>query len=178
MSSKEKKYLIFILYSWLIYNSFIFIAAPFLISEYGFITVMGMTAFFIFPIYLFFIIAYFFLIIQVLIYYPSTLVFFPIVLINSSAIVFWCKKQTITRAWLLALAGTIVGPGLIYWFFTKNNSTTFSHSISSAQLWGILCLNAIYLAIFISNYMLKTYYPDNRFGKWIRDALKKPCFRT
>lgn len=178
MQDKRKAKLDFLLYSWLIYSTYIVIIAPYVLYEFGWTTALGFIFLFI---SLFFYIP---LIAGVLgsLFHPAIygqlfselgLILLGIIVINIIGVFFWWRKQTIPRAWLLALIGYVAGPGII-----------LSPPIS--MLWQpkfigfyfLACLNLCYFLLLLGNYLQKKYWPDNRLANKIRSILKRPCLRV
>lgn len=87
-------------------------------------------------------------------------------------VVLWCKKQTILRAWLLALTGMFAGPGLFFCMRMPGDGGDIK------GLAAIIGINLFYSLLYIGNFLRKKYWPDNKICDKIRPILKKPCLRT
>lgn len=176
MRNKIVKTLIFLLYSWFIYNSYLVILSAYFIYQ-GYLLHAISTPLSILTFYSFFMLVYNILkfirfhIILGFLFSPYNLwLVIPIIIVNAVSLFFWLKKQTIARAWLLAMAGIICGPGLLC-------AVQIFNSLSPLIL-GSLCLSILYVLLIVSNYLQKRFYPDNKFANRIRKLLKWPCLRT
>lgn len=112
MLQEKTKKLIFVLYSWLIYNSYLFITAPILIFEIGLLEYFYLLGGILFLFYF----------VKVLIYdgwFMSSTFCTPfLVILLTAAYPFslWWRKQSFFRAWLLAFSGMFCGTGANLFF--------------------------------------------------------------
>ena len=110
MDSKFKKFAIFILYTWLIYNLYFFAMIPTLILKSNTFSVLvylvqDLSSFTIFyNIYVFR---------DLFISSDWWIILIPLICFVVP-IYFWFRKQTLFRAWMVALSGFIAGPGYMY----------------------------------------------------------------
>lgn len=182
MKNKIKKNLIFILYSWLIYNFYLIGLAPYAIYEDN---LMSYIRFVLAGLVLYVFISLAWRILRC-IFLPGFLsgIFHSsysgiilagmgsIILINIITMFFWWRKQTFARAWALGLTGWIAGPGILYLIPSR---------FSFPPLGIYLCLlgaNLLCFIMFIGNYLQKRFWPDNKLCNRIRSILQWPCLRT
>ncbi len=84
----------------------------------------------------------------------------------------WWKRQTIIRAWIMALTGSIAGPGLLLLIMPLT-----PHSLPFG-IPAFIGINLFFSLLLAGNRLQKKYYPDNRLANRIRWLLKWPCLRT
>lgn len=158
---------IFIIYSWLIYNSFIFIGGPILLYSFG-VPMYGEIVLTTLGIF-FFILAEspnFHHIINMCVLALFLLIFYLL------PIIWWWKKQTILTALLLSMLGLVIGPGsFIFWSFLFKNQPLCGPFI-------LVSLVLFYLFLYYGNKLQKRYFPENKIANELRKILQWPCLRT
>lgn len=169
MERRIKKKLIFILYSWFIYNAYVFTITPIYIKDTDFLSsilfaLLALSSYFSIIAFLM-CLPYIFTILGFIL----GLCFFA----GTISFLFWGRKQTIIRAWLLAETGMFMGPGIPFVFF---HNTIDSGYVS--PFYGILGLNLLFLTLLIGNYMQKKFWSNNRVMNKICYILKWPCLNT
>ena len=174
MQNKYLKLFIFILYTWLVVNSSLFIGAPIIIYGHGFWEYFDAIRSFLFApfiilyeIYFSFSSSEFFL---MLLSVSISLTF--IAFIYFLPIHFWWKRQMPLTGFILSVTGLIFGPcGGFFWIFIAAGEPKTGPLILPA-----VCI--FYLCLYYANKLQKKYYPDNKICNAIRAALKWPCLRT
>ena len=161
------KIIIFILYTWLIYNTYIFITAPYIIELPGIKDYLSYAIIYTLSSYTFFRELYH---ISQGIFSNLFLVVIIPILCFYITIYFWCKKQTIFRAWMLALFAYIAGPGLLI-----VSHPLLINSPISIKRYGIWMISSPFILLIIINLLQKKYWPNNKFCNRLRSILLWPC---
>lgn len=174
MLNKFVKIIIFLLYSWCIYQSYLLIVTILVLFAHNFeITALRIDKFcdyFFFPILL----AH-----QIIEELSENILRIHLIIFSGLyAILFipWYQKQSILRAWYVALIGFLIGPGFGFW----GKTMTFGDG-GQNQPYGFptfIILNLFYLLLYIVNFLQTHFYPDNKLANRIRFILKWPCLRT
>lgn len=165
---KIAKYLIFILYTWLIYNLNYLIMTPYTISQTNLLT-------FIIDGFLTLSSYNFFLIVSKIIGALFTRNYWIILILFlcfAIPIFFWFRKQTIFRAWMVAVSGFIAGPGIFFII----GSFRFG-PVNEMGLIGFLAMNVLFPLLMIANWAQKRYWPGNKFCDRVRRMLRWPCLK-
>lgn len=174
MKSNLFKYIIFFIYTSLIYFLSVFTGSLATLIIYNFNTMLN---YFYFVIYLIYIPFYLLYITE---YRPpnqaSEAIFSITILIIAIGIyvtpfVFWYIRQTIARAFIISLMGFIPGPGIVY--IIDDIGPDFTLGI----ITGLLSI-FFYLTLYFGDKLKKKYFPNNKFANKIRYLLTWPCLRT
>lgn len=178
MLNKHIRFIVFFLYSWCIYQSYFFITAPLSIYnsyiEEGYLYLPSLWNI----ILSFFWIHLLILVIQdFALFIQNVIIPFIIpvsMLIGLYTFIFniWWKRQTILSAWLLALTGMFVGPGIFFCIRMPGDGSNYT------GLYAIIGINIFYFLLFIGNFLQKKYWPSNKLCNRIRSILTWPCLRT
>lgn len=178
MPSKSIKLISFYFYTWCIYQSYFFIVTPIYMYQkrdyFSSHLVIEILLFFIF------ILPLIIMVIQNLNFYmhnfveilPQLILSFLILIIYAYIFVAWWKKQTLLMAWIMALMGMCVGPGLAFCI------SGFGNGGDIKGLAAIIGINLFYFLLFIGNIIQRKYWPDNKLCNKIRFILTWPCLRT
>lgn len=102
--------------------------------------------------------------------WPASANFLYIYLTGLIPVFFWIRKQTVIRAWFLALGGACAGPGL--WLFREDK-----YSFISAVI-VLLLVNVFFAMLTWVNYAQKKYWPNNGPCNRLRLILRQPCLNT
>lgn len=90
--------------------------------------------------------------------------------------IFWCwwRRQTVARAWIVALAGQLAGPAEML-FMRMPGDGGYRHP---GLEMGMLGVEIFYFALLIADIVQKKYFPDSKIARRIRKILAWPCLRT
>lgn len=166
MRNKYWRYFAFFMYSWLIYNSFLFIGAPILIYSYGISEyIAGIAMLLTVCFYFIFLLDYRAITNIILLILLGGLVYcIPVHL--------WLRKQSILTAFLLSVLNLLMGTGSLFFW----NCLFPNQPKSGPFLLLAVCL--FYILLYYGNKLQKKYYPGNKVANRIRSWLKAPCLRT
>lgn len=103
---------------------------------------------------------------------PFVVPLFLLCIVYGYAFAYWWKKQTLLRAYSIALLGMFVGPGLMFCIGTLGDG---SHP---ERFLCILAANFFYILLIAGDFLQKKYWPKNRFCNRFRAILRWPCLRT
>ena len=166
----------FFLYTLLIIKTYFFIGVPFIVifCDGGFIDlIIRITCYWFFFEQLLIWIFYIF-------FHPQLYIdIFILLLLNIFfvyywVIFFWIRRQTIFRAWLVALPGTFTVPG---WYLLSIPAPEFDQL--GVVIYGIaISLNTFFPLLLVGNYVQKRFWPDNRLVNRLRYYAKRPCLRS
>lgn len=173
---KVIRHLIFILYTWLIYNLYIFVSWPVIVDLYGktvFLSLLGL--FFVLPFSPIIILGIIFInwdlsgvspfhIFEGLLFFIIALI---MIWIYAVPFYFWYKKQTLFKAWIISMLGALAGPGIAVslpgWPLTP--------------LYISLPVCLFYFFLYLSDKSQQKNDPDNKFVNKIRFMVKWPCLK-
>lgn len=94
-----------------------------------------------------------------------------IIAVYSLPFIFWFKKQSILRAWMLSLMGLLAGPGIVFLFNDFNPNI-----LKSLNTLIILC--SFYFFLILLNKCQRKYFPANKLANQIRHFLKSICLNS
>ena len=171
MSEKTKKSIGLLIYTWCIYNLYIFIAGPIaMCTNYGGI-------WFRFYFRDIFLLGYtidifrknglniFMAILSIL-----TLLGYLTLTIFPQFVVSW-KKQSLFRAWIISMTGLLIGSGL--YLFGIAGASKFPNI--GLEVLALLCL--FYYGLHLGNKMLNKTEGGHESARRIKYLLTKPCMR-
>ena len=168
MPNKLIRYLAFLLFTWIVYNSYMFIIIPLNFDGwtiiYEFVTTFCHRSLInLYELVLIYICD--------LLYWDTklTLIWLLIWLVPW---ILWWKKQTLRRAWLLAFFGSTWGPGG-EWTGITNAWVPLSNYII-----GFLVVNLFFFYLVVINMIRRECFPHNRFFNTIISWLQRICLRT
>lgn len=182
MSKQIIKYLVFILYSWCVYQTYFILAIPFVIIA-KFDTLSWEELKYIFLMFFFFIL----IIEEMLTNFNHFITDFLLGMMGPLILIFgylgiiwtwWWKRQTWVRAWALAFSGLICGPGLIVVLAPMPMGNGGNPGNIYGGLFLFVCVNLFYPLLHWFDKEQKANCPNNKFFNTIRVILTWPCLRT